>query len=108
MIHPGTTQTLFLFNAGPQPAGPQPAVFVGVLNPGSGYLAGGIIPLSTGVLNTFSLYQQAPGEIINSGWGDVGGFVSQGVQGANFYQGTGQVIHLAATGKFAGLTANST
>jgi len=94
-----TTESLFIFNWGPQG---NPFTFSVVpvgfsLNPS--YLAGGCVPLSAGVLSASSLYQQSPNET---------GFAGQGAQTTPFYSGTGQVIHIAATGTLAGLTANST
>lgn len=94
-----TTASPFIFNWGPQGSPFALSVIPVGFSLTPSYLVGGCVPLSTGVLSASSLYEQSPNET---------GFSGQGAQTTPFYAGTGQVIHVAATGTLAGLTPNST
>jgi hypothetical protein len=86
IVNPGTLETAFQFYS---QSGSEPAT----TSPDGGYIGGGVIPLSVGPTN---LYQ---------------GFTQDGtglILGRGAYQGTGQVLHLAVTGFYSGMTANST
>lgn len=90
ITNPSTTQTAFTFNVGPLGSVTLPGS--GPIPTNTGYLVGGVIPLAVGV-------------------GLVPRFRYDGWYGPgenSLYAGSGQVLHIAATGTFAGLTANST
>jgi hypothetical protein len=60
----------------------------------------GVVPLTACFLSGVEVFQQSPSENL---------LIGSGAQAAStVYQGTGQVLHLAVTGSYSGMTANST
>ena len=98
IVNPGTNQTLFTFNVGPLGSVTLPGS--GPIPTNTGYLVGGVIPLAAGT----------PSDLTPTGLGTdyQGNAVANAPKFQEIYAGSGQVLHIAATGTFAGLTANST